>query len=190
MIDYLSDFSDALNNLKHWKQNYPQETYIHRKLLVNIMFRAYCTNAVYEALQNNELIAFDSVDDAVNYIEDFYYSTCQATQPFFIDWLRDNQQIEIGTVSHRLYQCMAYEADDNPEKLYELEFAYVFEHLSDVFVLYYIAYRLTRRNSIVSLKELIGIFADKEPDSDLYSLKEFIQENFVMPFMTNNYPTN
>lgn len=187
MIDYLSDFSDAINNIQHWKKIYSKETYIHRKLLVNLMFRAYCTNVVFEALINGELVMQDDEEDSIAYIEDYYLSVCQAIGPRFIEMIRNDQQMEIATVNHRLYQCMAYEADDDPNKLAEMEFCYIFEHVSDVLVLYYVSLMLCGNTREQALNKLIGIPILAPFGNNLFDLKEFLQENFVMSFMSKYY---
>ena len=52
MIDLRKDFQFAINNISNWKNSYERKVYVHRKLLINIMFRAINTKLVYDAFKN------------------------------------------------------------------------------------------------------------------------------------------
>ena len=68
-MDLRSDFTDAINARNNWKNNYDLPTYVHRRLLINLMYRAECTSKVFDDFLKGELMTWDDLCDAEDYVE-------------------------------------------------------------------------------------------------------------------------
>lgn len=101
MIDLRKDFQFAINNISNWKNSYERKVYVHRKLLINIMFRAINTKLVYDAFKNGEMIDSLDLEESIQYVEDFYKGMAENVMPNLIVWLRNMQNDEmVGTVNY------------------------------------------------------------------------------------------
>lgn len=186
-VDIRTDFHIAINNISNWKNSYERKIYVHRKLLINIMFRAICTKFVYEAFKEGEMIDSSNVEEATQYVEDFYKGMAENIMPKLIGWLRNMQNDEmVGTVNYHFYKCLAYDAEIKDDSMHELEFIYVFEQLNDVCVLFYIAYILAGKTAKEALEAVSGKACSAIPNDDFTSLKEFFQP-CISDFMKENY---
>ena len=122
-VDIRTDFHIAINNISNWKNSYERKIYVHRKLLINIMFRAICTKFVYEAFKDGEMLDSSNVEEATQYVEDFYKGMAENIMPKLIGWLRNMQNDEmVGTVNYHFYKCLAYDAEIKDDSMHELEF--------------------------------------------------------------------
>ena len=125
MVDLRKDFHIALNNVSRWKNITDRKSYVHRKLLTNIMFRAISTKNVYDAFLSGDLVPLASIEESMQYVERMYNSTAEEIQPMLMGMLRrmDNEEM-IGTVSFYFYKRLAYEAEVKDESMNDLEFIY------------------------------------------------------------------
>ena len=105
MIDLRKDFHIAINNISRWKNTTERKSYVHRKLLTNIMFRAISTKNVFEAFLNGDLVSSESIEESMQYVEHLYNSMAEEIQPMLMGMLRrmGNEEM-IGTVSFYFYK--------------------------------------------------------------------------------------
>lgn len=187
MIDFREDFNNAINNIRSWKNANELKVYVHRKLLTNIMFRAISVKGVYDAFLKSELPHMSSIESSLKYIEEYYDEMSKEVHPELIEWLRNIPNDEmIGTVNFHTYKCLAYNAEINEESVHELEFIYIFEHLNDICVLYYIAYIIAGMTPKDAIEKVLGVECPTLPTEDLGSLKECFQP-VIGDYMEENY---
>lgn len=187
MVDLRKDFHFAINNISNWKNSYERKVYVHRKLLINIMFRAVNTKFVYEAFQRGEMINSLDLEESIEYVEDFYKGMAENVMPNLIGWLRNMSNDEmVGTVNYHFYKCLAYDAEIKDDSMQELEYIYVFEQLNDACILFYIAYLLSGKSIKEALESVSGCTCSSYPKDDLTSLKEYFQP-YIADFMNENY---
>ena len=187
MIDLRKDFHIAINNISRWKNATERKSYVHRKLLANIMFRTISTKNVFEAFLNGDLVSSESIEESMHYVEHLYNSMAEEIQPMLMDMLRrmDNEEM-IGTVSFYFYKRLAYEAEVKDESMDDLEFIYVFEQLNDACVLFYVAYLLAGYSRTEALAKITGSRPSSLPNDTLGDLKEFFQPH-IAEYMNENY---
>ena len=187
MIDLRKDFHIAINNISRWKNTTERKSYVHRKLLTNIMFRAISTKNVFEAFLNGDLVSSESIEESMQYVEQLYNSMAEEIQPMLMDMLRrmENEEM-IGTVSFYFYKRLAYEAEVKDESMDDLEFIYVFEQLNDTCVLFYVAYLLAGYSRAETLTKITGVRPSSLPNDTLGDLKEFFQPH-IAEYMNENY---
>ena len=187
MVDLRKDFHIALNNVSRWKNITDRKSYVHRKLLTNIMFRAISTKNVYDAFLSGDLVPLASIEESMQYVERMYNSTAEEIQPMLMGMLRrmDNEEM-IGTVSFYFYKRLAYEAEVKDESMNDLEFIYVFEQLNDVCILFYVAYLLAGYSRAEAFEKITGIRPSSLPNETLGELKEFFQPH-IAEYMNENY---
>ena len=187
MIDLRKDFHIAINNISRWKNTTERKSYVHRKLLTNIMFRAISTKNVFEAFLNGDLVSSESIEESMQYVEHLYNSMAEEIQPMLMDMLRrmENEEM-IGTVSFYFYKRLAYEAEVKDESMNDLEFIYVFEQLNDTCVLIYVAYLLAGYSRAETLTKITGVRSSSLPNDTLGDLKEFFQPH-IAEYMNENY---
>lgn len=188
-MDLRSDFTDAINARNNWKNNYDLSTYVHRRLLINLMYRAECTSKVFDDFLKGELMPWDDLCDAEDYVENYYDEVALKVKQYLIELLRNNGHYNVGTVDYYIYKRLAYEAEHQRHSLEELEFVYVFEHLCDLCVLYYIAHRLTGLSKSDAIQAITICPIDEMPKDNLESLKECFQP-MLATFMKENYPNH
>lgn len=187
MIDFREDYNNAINNIRSWKNSNERKVYVHRKLLTNIMFRAISVKGVYDAFLRNELPHFPSTESSLKYIEEYYDEMSKEVHPELIEWLRNFSNDEmVGTVNFHTYKCLAYNAEINEESVHELEFIYVFEHLNDICVLFYISYIIAGMSPREAIEKISGTECPTLPNNDLGSLKECFQP-VIGDYMEENY---
>ena len=187
MIDFREDFNNAINNIRSWKNSNELKVYVHRKLLTNIMFRAISVKGVYDAFLNGELPHMSNIESSLKYIEEYYDEMSKEVHPELIEWLRNIPNDEmVGTVNFHTYKCLAYNAEINEESVHELEFIYVFEHLNDICVLFYIAYIIAGISPKDAIEKITGVECFTQPIEDLGSLKECFQP-VIGDYMEENY---
>lgn len=182
-----TDYTDAYNTLLYWKHNNGNEVYLHRKIVTNIVFRAYCTYLVYEDYLKGKLADMYTIDDAIDYIEEYYFEIAKKNHDYLMDILCDNGEFEVGTVSFYQYKRMAYEAEHESRTMRDLEFSYLFEHLNDLCILYLIAYCLTGKTIEEAFIIVDGHPLQKCYNKDYKLLKECFQDGVVANFITQNY---
>ena len=187
MIDFRTDYQIAINKINNWKISNERQVYLHRKLLTNLMFRAICTKFVFDAFKKQELPHFNDINEALEYIEEYYRSMEELVSPNLISWLRQMpNDMNIGTVNYHFYKCLAFEAEESEESMKELEYIYVFEQLNDACVLFYISWLITGCTIKEALESVSGTTCSNIPNDDLLSIKEYFQP-IIADFMSDNY---
>lgn len=177
MIDLRKDFHFAINNISSWKNSYECKVYVHRKLLINIMFRAINTKFVYDAFKRGEMINSLDLEESIEYVEDFYKGMAENVMPNLIGWLRNMSNDDmVGTVNYHFYKCLAYDAEIKDDSMRELEYIYVFEQLNDVSILFY----TVRRDTPISAPASSASF---DVNVSLSSANNFLVFSFVIPHL-------
>lgn len=187
MIDLREDFNNAINYIRSWKNSNERKVYVHRKLLTNIMFRAIAVKMVYDAYLRGELPNLPDTESSLDFIEEYYDEMSKEIHPELIEWLRHFSNDEmVGTVNFHTYKCLAYNAEINDESMHELEFIYVFEHMNDICMLFYIAYVIAGMSSKEAIEKISGKECLALPNEDLGSIKECFQP-VIGDYMEENY---
>lgn len=100
-VDIRTDFHIAISNICKWKHSYERKTYVHWKLLINIMFRAFCAKFIYDAFKKGEMLDSNDIEEATQYVEAFYKGMAENITPNLIGWLRNMPNDEmVGTVNY------------------------------------------------------------------------------------------
>lgn len=183
MIDLRPALNEAMRNIQTWRRKYPAQVYPH-KIVLNIMYRAYSTQVVYNAFQNDEMAEQDNLQDAFQYVILFYsQAAAQQVHPYLENWMDTRPNEEVGTLCTARYEGLASRAENNKTALEELEFSYTFELLNDMCVLYYIGFRLCGYSETEAIAQLSGVLIEPLNYMDYTISKQVFQQLLVAKYM-------
>ena len=187
MIDIKSSFEEATRNIRTWRNRYTIKEYPH-KVVINMMYRAYGMQYIWNDFKRGILPRFQSIEDAIRGME-MYYAQISTTQirDNLLDWLKKSPNTPVGTITFANYERMATEAENNATKKEELEFSYIFELLEDKLVLYYIGIRQTGKSMADTIALMTNYIIEPIPNMDYLMAKQVFQQLYVDKFMNNNY---
>ncbi|MBO7635920.1 MAG: hypothetical protein J6S89_05010 [Paludibacteraceae bacterium] len=187
MIDIKSGFNEAIRNIQTWRNRYNTKEYPH-KVVINMMYRAYGMQYIWNDFKIAKLPKFQSIKDAVQGMET-YYAQVSMTQirDNLLNWLKESPTTPVGTITFANYERMACEAENNATKKEELEFSYIFELLEDKLVLYYIGIRQTGKSMEDTIALMTNYFIEPIPNMDYLMAKQVFQQLYVAKFMNDNY---
>lgn len=195
MINLSPDFQAASKNLNDWKQRYRPpmfrcEDYPH-KIVVNMMYRAYTTRAVFEDYKKNLLVDdFDDFSQAYKYVMDMYQDKAiKEVHANLLNWLKFRPNEQVGTLTFSNYERLATKAEYDKSSLEEIEFSYIFETLSDICVLYFVAFKLCGSSDEETIFKLSNYQVEIEQELDYMGLKSSFRQlpEFLPRFMQDNY---
>ncbi len=189
MIDLSPLYAEASSKIQLWRNRYTKNEYPH-KIVINMMYRAYTTRFVYQAFLSNGLPPFDDFHEAASYVIGFYGQTAVTkVNANLLDWMRMNPNELVGTLTASSYENLADQAEYSPSKLEELEFSYIFNTMSDMCVLYYIAFRLCGDSQEEAIKKLTNYIVEIYEELTYEQLKTFFTQlqKFLPEYLGKHY---
>lgn len=189
MIELSPLYAEASGKIQFWRNKYTRNEYPH-KIVINMMYRAYATQFVYQAFQNNGLPPFDDFNEAASYVIRFYGETAiSKVHANLLDWMRFKPNELVGTVTTSSYENLATLAENNSSKLEELEFSYIFNTMSDMCVLYFIAFRLCGDSQEEAIQKMTNYQVEIDEELTYAQLKTAFTQlnNFLPAFLQRNY---
>lgn len=198
MINLTPDFKEASKNINAWRQRYQPPLFRHQdyphKIVVNMMYRAYTTRAVFEDFKNDILMDdFDDFVAAFGYVKQQYEEKArEEIHANLLNWMKFRPNEQVGTLTTANYESLATRAESDKKALEELEFSYIFEMLCDMCVLYFIAFKLCGMSDEEAIEKLSNYQVELQQELDYTGLKvafrqlplflpKFVQDNYI-PF--------
>lgn len=180
-------FEEATRNICTWRNRYDTKEYPH-KVVINMMYRAYGMQYIWNDFKNGVLPRFQSIEEGIRYME-MYYAQIAVTQirDNLLEWLKKSSDTPVGTITFANYERMASEAECNATRKEELEFSYIYELLGDKLVLYYIGICQTGKSMEDSIALMTNYVIDPIPNMDYLIAKQVLQQLYVAKFMNDNY---
>ena len=183
MIDLNPAFTEASNNIRTWRNRYTSQEYPH-KILVNIMYRAYIMNFIWNDYKANRLPVFDNFQDSVRFLEQYYGKTAlEKVNANLLTWLQRNADDWVGNCCYRVMDEMCTSAERNRRDLTDVESSYYLHLLNDKLVLYWIAMRQAGNSEAKSIELLTNYQVEITQELEYRSLKqafsELISTNFL-----------
>ena len=187
MIDIKPAFDEGMRNIRTWRNRYSETEYPH-KVVINMMYRAYAMDYIWNEFKNSRLPRYNSINEALIGMEK-HYSTVTANNinANLLNWLRIKPNERIGTLIYHNYEKIAKEAELNYSKKEELEFSYLFNLLQDKLVQYYIAIRLTGKNMQETITAMTNYMIEPISGMTYEIAKQAFQQLYVARFMNDNY---
>lgn len=187
MIDIKSCFDEAIRNVRTWRNRYTVSEYPH-KVVVNMMYRAYGMDYIWNEYRNNRLPNYSSIEEALRSME-LHYSNISSTiiRENLLYWLKSKPNEKVGTLIFANYDKMASAAETNLSKKEELEFSYIFNFLEDKLVLYYIGIRQTGKNMTDTIATMTNYVIESIPNMDYAMAKQVFLQLYVAKYMNDNY---
>lgn len=187
MLDLRSPLNEAMRNIQTWRRKYPSKVYPH-KIVLNMMYRAYSTQIVFDAFQRDEMAEQDNLQEAFQYVLYFYsQAAAQQVHPYLENWMDTRPNEEVGTLCTARYEGLASRAESSSKALEELEFSYAFELLNDMCVLYYIGFRLCGYSETDAIAQMSDILIEPLDYMDYTIAKQIFQQLLVAKYMHFNY---
>ena len=182
MIDLNQAFTEASNNIRTWRNRYSRQEYPH-KILVNIMYRAYTMNFIWNDYKANRLPVFDSFQDAVIFMEQYYGKiACEKVMDNLLTWLQRNASDWIGNCCYKFMDELCTSAEISRSDLTLIESSYYVHLLNDKMVLYWIAMRQAGNSEVKSIELLTNYQVELTQELEYGSLKRAFSE-----LISNNY---
>ena len=106
-----------------------------------------------------------------------------------LDRMRFKPNELVGTVTTSSYENLATHAENNSSKLEELEFSYIFNTMSDMCVLYFIAFRLCGDSQEEAIQKMTNYQVEIDEELTYAQLKTAFTQlnNFLPAFIQRNY---
>lgn len=187
MIDISSSFNEATRNIITWRNRYSVTEYPH-KVVINMMYRAYGMDYIWNEYKNGRIQRFSSFEEAIRGMEMYYANvSSNIVRANLLDWLRESPNKQVGTLIFANYDRMASAAETNPSKKEELEFSYIFNLLEEKLVLHYIGIRQTGKNMEDTIAMMTNFVIEPIPNMDYAMAKTVFQQLYVGKFMNDNY---
>lgn len=183
MIDLKSAFTEGVNNISTWRNRYTPQEYPH-KVLINIMYRAYTMNFVWQDFENGKLPRFNNFNDAIIYMERYYGQTAtEKVNANLLSWLRTRPNDYIGGCNYKFMKEVATDAERSASDLKLMETSYFVHLLKDKMVLYYIAMRLAGKTDEGAIEALTNYQVQMTDKFNYTSAKnafgELIVDNYL-----------
>ena len=183
MIDLKSAFTEGVNNISTWRNRYTPQEYPH-KVLINIMYRAYTMNFVWQYFENGKLPRFNNFNDAIIYMERYYGQTAtEKVNANLLSWLRTRPNDHIGGCNYKFTEEVATDAERSASDLKLMETSYFVHLLKDKMVLYYIAMRLAGKTDEGAIEALTNYQVQMTDKFNYTSAKnafgELIVDNYL-----------
>lgn len=186
MIDLSRALSEANNNILTWRNRYDFKKYPHM-IVVNMMYRAYSMERLYDLFFKENLPTYSSFNDSVIAMERKYGEIALQVQPNLMNWLHTNPNDNIGTLCFNNFENLANKAEISAKSKEELEFSYIFELLCDKSVLYWIAMVLSGENKMNAIVRMTDVRIEPIPNITYTIAKQIFQQLLVARFMHEHY---
>lgn len=183
MIDLQTAFAEGENNIRVWRNRYTSQEYPH-KILINIMYRAYTMDFVWNDYVCGKLPKFQNFSDAIISMERYYGQTAtEKVNANLLNWLRTRADEYIGGCNYKFMEEVATDAERNSSDLSLVENSYFVHLLKDKMVLYFIAMRLTGKTDSQAIEALTNYQVEMTGSFDYTSAKnafgELIVDNYL-----------
>lgn len=183
MIDLKSAFTEGVNNISTWRNRYTSQEYPH-KVLINIMYRAYTMNFVWQDFENGKLPRFNNFNDAIIYMERYYGQTAtEKVNANLLSWLRTRPNDYIGGCNYKFMEEVATDAERSASDLKLMETSYFVHLLKDKMVLYYIAMRLAGKTDEGAIEALTNYQVQMTDKFNYTSAKNAFGELIVYNYL-------
>ena len=187
MLDIKPAFDEGMRNIRTWRNRYSKSEYPH-KVVINMMYRAYAMNYIWNEYMNSKLPRYISINDALIGMENHYSAvTVNNINANLLNWLRTEPNKRIGTLIFQNYNKIATEAETDSIKKEELEFSYLFNLLEDKLVLYYIGIKQTGKNMQDTIAAITNYMIEPITGMTYEIAKQAFQQLYVARFMNDNY---
>ena len=183
MIDLQIAFAEGENNIRVWRNRYTSQEYPH-KILINIMYRAYTMNFVWDDFVNDRLPKFQNFNDAIISMERYYGQTAkEMVNANLLNWLRSRADEYVGGCNYKIMEEVATDAERSRSDLSLMEKSYFVHLLKDKMVLYFIAMRLSGKTDSQAIEALTNYQVEMTGSFDYTSAKnafgELIVDNYL-----------
>ena len=183
MIDLQTAFAEGENNIRVWRNRYTSQEYPH-KILINIMYRAYTMNFVWDDFVNDRLPKFQNFNDAIISMERYYGQTAkEMVNANLLNWLRTRADEYVGGCNYKIMEEVATDAERSRSDLSLMEKSYFVHLLKDKMVLYFIAMRLSGKTYSQAIEALTNYQVEMTGSFDYTSAKnafgELIVDNYL-----------
>ena len=187
MLDLRQAYSEGIQNIRNWRTRYTPQEYPH-KVVINIMYRAYGMNYIWNDYKNGNLPRYSNFQEAVIDMEQRYSRVAiEKVGDNLMVWLDNKPNEAIGNLTFSNYDRLATVAENDKTKKEELEFSYIFDLLQEKCVLYWIALRQTGKNDIDAIAAITGVIIESIPNMDYAGAKYVFQELCVKQYISQNY---
>ncbi len=188
MIDLSKAYAEATNNVRVWRNRYSTEEYPH-KVVINMMYRAYTMQYIWNEFKNGTLPKFATINEALLGMSQ-HYREISTTKIFsnLLNWLETRPNDSVGTLTYSRYENnLATPAENDKRKREELEFSYIFEMLEDECVLYYIGFRQMGKGFQDAVAMITNFMIEDIPTMDYSIAKQVFQQLIVGRYMHEHY---
>lgn len=186
MLDLRNEYNFAMRKVAEWRNAYQPNEYPH-KMVINMMYRAYATQVVFDWFEEDRLQSFCDFSSAAQYVLQKYADASGFVNPHLLTWLANTPNQAVGTIVYSRYEAMASRVEMSRKDKEELEFSYLFETLNDFAVLYFIAMRLSGKNEVEAISNLCGFVLADLPYLDYTMVKQIFQRFWIAKFLEDNY---
>lgn len=188
MIDLSQAYAEATNNVLTWRNRYSAKEYPH-KVVINMMYRAYGMQFIWNEFKRGTLPRFSSVNDALIGMERHYQEiSITEIRDNLLNWLKTKPNDSVGTLTYSNYEKnVATPAEIDKKKREELEFSYIFEMLEDKCVLYYIGFRQMGKSFQDAVAMITNVLIEDIPTMDYNMAKHVFQQLLVARYMHEHY---
>ena len=187
MLDLSHFFAEATNNIRTWRNRYSSNEYPH-KIVLNMMYRAYAMNFIWNEYKQNELPHFTSINEGMICMNNHYQEVAAHNiHQNLLTWLQSQPNKQVGNLVYTNYESVASEAEYNSHKKEELEFSYIFNLLQDNCVLFYLAFIQAGKSSVDSISMITNAIIEDIPNMDYGMAKYVFQELCIKQYMNENY---
>lgn len=187
MLDLRQAYSEGIQNIRNWRTRYTPQEYPH-KVVINIMYRAYGMNYIWNDYKNGNLPRYSNFQEAVIDMEQRYSRVAiEKVRDNLMVWLDNKPNEAIGNLTFSNYDRLATVAENDKTKKEELEFSHIFDLLQEKCVLYWIALRQTGKNDIDAIATITGVIIESIPNMDYAGAKYVFQELCVKQYISQNY---
>ena len=187
MIDLRPRFEEAVRRIRTWRTRYSPKEYPH-KVVINMMYRAYGMNYIWDEFKAGKLPRLSSFDEAFTWMDSHYGEvTGIHIMPNLEEWLENYPTKKVGTLIFANYDRLATTAENDRGKKEELEFSYIYSLLEDYCVLYYIGFRLMGKSSVDVIAMMTNYEIEDIPQMDYCVAKQVFSQLYVSRYMHEHY---
>lgn len=185
MIDLSNDFAEGVSKIQTWRNRYNFKEYPH-KILINIMYRAYTTNMVWDEFESGMMPKFSSFQESVVYVVKRYGTLAvEKVNSNLLNWLQNNPGKWVGNCCYQFMEEVATDAEKSRKNLDMMEKSYLHHLLNDKMVLYFIAMRQAGETEAKAIERLTNFQVEMTAKLDYGSTKRMFAELITERFLEN-----
>lgn len=189
MVDLIQGFTEGVNNIRTWRNRYTLSEYAE-KVVLNIFYRKYTMQAMW-----NELLPYINKTkggdflQSVQELERIYGNTAMTKiQPILLANLRTQPEKQLGGTSYTAFiPAIRKSAIGDKSAREEVEFAYLYNLLSDKATLYWAAACSTGLDKIEALTFVSGYKIEPVPINDYSTVNIALGQLSAAPYLHRHY---